>query len=78
MSASAIRACGSVLRLPSMWSFLMDALEQDASDHVDGREDGRGDVGAMRWVLLGGEAVPAALVRRGQRLVPPSPRLLMC
>ncbi len=46
--------------VPSMWSFLMDALE-------------RGDVGnvaSLRWVLLGGEAVPAALVRRWQRLVP--------
>lgn len=50
--------------VPSMWSFLMDAIEHEGSAAV----------ASLRWVLLGGEAVPAALVRRWQRLVPAAPR----
>jgi len=45
--------------VPSMWSFLMDAIERASA----------ADVASLRWVLLGGEAVPAALVRRWRSLV---------
>jgi amino acid adenylation domain-containing protein len=51
--------------VPSMWSFLMDAIEREGAGAVD----------TLRWVLLGGEAVPAEHVRRWHRLVPTGPRV---
>ena len=51
--------------VPSLWAFLMDALERAE----------RAPPEALRWVLLGGEAVPAAHARRWRRCFGPRIRL---
>lgn len=52
--------------VPSLWAFLMDAIERRRGAH---------QLGALRWVLLGGEAVPAAHARRWQGLIGRGPRV---
>jgi amino acid adenylation domain-containing protein len=50
--------------VPSLWGHLMGAIERL-----------KPDLSALRWCLIGGEAVPASMVRRWRHLVGDSVRL---
>ncbi|MDO8833963.1 MAG: AMP-binding protein, partial [Vicinamibacterales bacterium] len=52
--------------VPSVWSLLMDEAERQGSIAA---------LAALRWLLIGGEAVPLAYWRRWRRLVPAGPRV---
>ncbi len=51
--------------VPSLFTHLTDAVA----------EAGPASVSALRWVLLGGEAVPTGVLRRWRRVVPAGPRI---
>jgi non-ribosomal peptide synthetase component F len=52
--------------VPSLWSFLMDVAEKRGS---------AAPLAALRWLLIGGEAIPSAYWERWRRLVPAGPRV---
>ena len=52
--------------VPSVWSLLMDAAEKRGSTAA---------LSALKWLLVGGEAVPLAYWHRWCRLVPAGPRV---
>ena len=53
--------------VPSVWTFLMDALQHRHST---------ASISSLRWVLIGGEGIPSAYVTRWQKLFPSGPRLV--
>ena len=52
--------------VPSVWSLLMDAAEKRGSTAA---------LSALKWLLIGGEAVPLAYWHRWRTLVPAGPRV---
>ncbi|MCP4396413.1 MAG: AMP-binding protein, partial [bacterium] len=53
--------------VPSVWAFLMDALQHRHST---------ASLSSLRWVLIGGEGIPIAYVTRWKKLFPNGPRLV--